>query len=442
MCICFASDSLAQATTLINNLKGYVLLDAFEIKNGKHFTADEVSAALKLGEVEALFVCHECQDELRFVNASLNRRAYFAHKSEAIVSAPCKFRIAEAKNTRASNKFDKSFSEADQKKMVRAINARALHYLFQYRKFFGAEQNLYLKAKGQSELITSGSGKEDFWHHHLNSMFNFHKDSFSNSQRMVNEYFFRYLTSKQKIRPKQDRHIFTEFHQVFSLAISAAYCLVKAASKHHNENRDIKRLSNTIKSFDFFSTAEADLRYCNQVFAVNIGDKKPKSYSDLACMLVSERFTKIVLDMDIRGFLMSPEDFIDSKNSDGKILGFVYVFTAPRHAVVMNPLNFGSRANIIKVGETRRFPEKRAEELSNGFLFEQYQVYDAVFTNARLTLEKMVLSELAQFTVAQKNEFFDYHPEKAMQLIRSQKRKAEDIGDPPNDKRNITNKKS
>lgn len=416
------------------------MLDAFEIKQGKLFTADEVSIALKFGKVEALFVCHECQDELRFVNGSINRRAYFAHKSEAILSAPCKFRISEAKNTRASNRFDKSFSAQDLNGLVKAINKHALHYMFQYRNFFGAERNVYQLAKKHSELITSG--KEDFWGHHLSSMFNLHKESFSNSQRMVNEYFFKYLTQKQKIKPKLDKHIITEFHQVFHLAISSAYSLVKAASKHHDDNKDLKILSNTMKKFDFFSSNEVNLGYCNQVFAANIGDKKPKNYSDLACMLVSERFTTIVLDMDIRGFLMSPEDFIDAKNSDGKIVGYVYVLTAPKYAVERNPLNLGSRTSIIKVGETRRFPEKRAEELSTGFLWEEYQVYNAVFTDARLTLETIVLSELAQFAVAQKNEFFDCHPEKAMTLIRSRKKIAEDIGDPPNDKRNIINKKS
>ncbi|MDB9834081.1 GIY-YIG nuclease family protein [Planktomarina temperata] len=414
------------------------MLDAFDLKQGKIFTAEEVSTALKFSSPIALFICHECQGELRFVNASSNRVAYFAHKSEAKVSAPCKFRITDTQNSSASVIFNKSFNERDLNGLVRAINKHALHYLFQYRHFFGAERNLYLKAKENSEVLTFD--REDFWRSYLDAMFTLHRSSFSDSNRMVNDYFFKYLTQKAKIRPFTEKHIITEFHQVFHLAVSAAYSLVTAASKNRPKLMELKILAKTIKNFDFFSSAEQDLGHCTKIFATNIGQTEPKNYSDLASMLIAERFTTIVLDMDIRGFLMSPEDFIDENNSNGRILGFVYVLVAPKYAVIQSPFNFGSK-DVIKVGETRRFPEKRAEELSTGFLFETWRVYDAQFTDSRLRLEEIVHSELAPYLIAKK-EFFDYPPGKAMKLIRDRRYLAEKMGDPAGDKRNIIRKSS
>ena len=373
---------------------------------------------------------------MSFVNASANRVAYFAHKSEAKVSAPCKFRITDSKSSSASVRFNKSFNERDLNGLVRAISKQALHYLFQYRHFFGAERSLYLEAKENSEPLTFD--RESFWSIHLNAMFTLHRGSFSDSNRMVNEYFFKYLTQKAKIRPLNEKHIITEFHQVFHLAVSAAYSLVMAASKNRPKSMELKILAKTIKKFDFFSSAEQDIGHCGKVFATNIGETKPKNYSDLASMLIAERFTMIVLDMDLRGFLMSPEDFIDDNNSNGKIYGFVYVLMAPKHAVIQSPLNFDFK-DVIKIGETRRFPEKRAEELSSGFLFEEYRVYDAQFTDSRLRLEEIVHSELAPHIIAKK-EFFDYPPGKAMKLIRDRKYLAEKMGDPAGDKRNIIRK--
>ena len=73
-------------------------------------------------------------------------------------------------------------------------------------------------------------------------MFTIHRSSFSDSNRMVNEYFFKYFTQKAKIRPLTEKHIITEFHQVFHLAVSAAYSLVTAASKKRPKINGIKNL--------------------------------------------------------------------------------------------------------------------------------------------------------------------------------------------------------
>ena len=141
-----------------------------------------------------------------------------------------------------------------------------------------------------------------------------------------------------------------------------------------------------------------------------------------------------MLDLDIRGFLIDPEQFMEGRKQDGKTWGFVYVLNAPSHAVQGHPLALTFKS-IVKVGETRRMPEKRADELSAGLLHERYTVFGAVYTNARLRLEEMIKAELHHCLVA-KEEFFDIHPKKALKKIRKLTDKAEVIGDPKGDKRN------
>ena len=411
------------------------MLDALDLYSCKLFKAEEVSVHLKKTELKALFVCHECQGEVKFIKESLNvkRRAYFAHRTEAKISDPCSLRVIDDNHgSKIFNKFDKSFNSDDLNGLIRAIDKSALHYLFQFRNFFGAERNLYLKAKQQSESIIRG--KEDLWIQYLNTMFSTHRTSFYQSKRNINEYFFKFLIHKSKVLPRPEQYITTEFHQVFHLAVSAAYKLVETAVKNWPSNQELKRLKNTIKRFDFFYDGHHNLSSSVDIFKQNLGDLQPINFSDLANMLIAERFVKIVLDMDIRGFLIDPSEFIDDKSQSTDIHGFVYVLIGPKYAITRNLLNDGNR-KIIKIGETRRIPEKRAEELSAGILWEEYKVYGAVYTSARLTLEKIVKDELHSHLVAKK-EYFDCSPSRAMNLIRQRRKKAEDIGDNPKDKRN------
>jgi hypothetical protein len=409
------------------------MLFAYDLKSGKEVTASDVSLLLLKDDLSAFFICPRCNDELRFVKKSANRVEYFAHKSEAKISAPCVYRIIDDRSSSGAKKFDKSFTPMDMNGLVRAISKEALHYLTEFRSFFGASKKAYHHAKENSKQISFN--REEFWVGQINQMFILHQTSFNVTNRKVNEYFFKYLIQKQKVRPHSENHIITEFHQILHLAIAAARSLVGNKAKADKENGDLKTLLSKIDNHDFWELSKSDATNCAQIFQHNIGNQDELNFSQLASLLVAERFVEIVMDLDIRGFLMDPEQFMGTKNNNGKILGFVYVLIAPTHAVQGHPLLL-KHNNIVKIGETRRIPEKRAEDLSAGLLAESYVVHNAVLTNARLKLEEIVHAELHDRLVA-KREFFDISPNEAIKLIRQRKKTAEEIGDDPNDKRNL-----
>lgn len=409
------------------------MLFGYDLKSDKEVTASDVSSLLLKGDLSAFFICPRCNDELRFVKKSSNRVEYFAHKSEAKISAPCVYRIMDDRSSAGAKKFDKSFTPKDMNGLVRAISKEALHYLTEFRNFFGASKKAYHNAKVNSKKISFN--REEFWVGHINEMFTLHQTSFNVTNRKVNEYFFKYLIQKQKVRPKPDKHIITEFHQILHLAIAAARSLVGDKVKADKVNGDLKILLSKIDNHDFWGQSNSDATKCARIFQHNIGEQNCLNFSQLASLLVAERFVEIVMDLDVRGFLMDPEQFMGTQNNKGKIWGFVYVLIAPTHAVKGHAL-FLKHNYIVKIGETRRIPEKRAEELSAGLLAESWVVHNAVLTNARLKLEEIVHAELHERLVAKK-EFFDVSPNEAIKLIRQRKRKAEEIGDDPNDKRNL-----
>jgi len=290
--------------------------------------------------------------------------------------------------------------------------------LTEFRNFFGADRRAYISAKNNSEYITFKRG--DFWSVQINQMFELHQSTFNITNRLVNEFFFQYLTRKQKISPSTERHIITEFHQILHLAIAAARNLVSQKAKADIDNKDLRILLNTIDGHDFFNRSNIDATKCAVTFKHNIGLHEEINFSQLASRLVAELFVEIVMDLDIRGFLMNPQNFMEGHNNNKAVWGFVYVFIAPTHAVQSHPMLLMHK-NIIKIGETRRFPEKRAQELSAGLLNENWTVHDAVLTKARLRLEEIVHAELSHKRVA-KNEFFDLSPYEAIKLIRQRRR--------------------
>ena len=338
----------------------------------------------------------------------------------------------DSRSTRATKAFDKSF--ADEKEMyglIQAINGDALRRLCEFRHYFGGERTFYLKVKESSERIISDV--EDDWVRYIQQMFKQRHD-LSGSAISINEVFLNFLVSKAKTRPKLKKYIETEFHQVFWVAVSAAYSLIELASKNYPDCSELKKLKHTFDTFKFDSPDSEELERCQQIFAANLGSVNPKNYSQLAVMLIAERFTQIVLEMDIRGFLMNPEKFIDKKSLNGIVPGYVYVLICPKHAVSEHPLNL-SKNEIIKIGQTKRVPSDRAGDLSQGLAWETFEVFGFVYTEARLTLEKFVKSELRLHLVA-KEEFFDCEPKYALWLIQNRKRDAEEEGDPVGDKRN------
>ena len=409
------------------------MLFAYDLKSGKEVAASDVTSLLVNDDLSAFFICPRCNDELRFVKKSANRVEYFAHKSEARISAPCVYRIIDDRSSAGAKKFDKSFTPKDMNGLVRAISKEALHYLTEFRSFFGANKKAYHRAKENSEKISFN--REEFWIEYINEMFNLHQTTFNVTNRKVNEYFFKYLTQKQKVRPHAEKHAITEFHQILHLAIAAARSLVSDKAKSNKINGDLNTLLSTIDRHDFFDQSNSDAANCARIFQRNIGEIGELNFSQLASRLVAERFVEIVMDLDIRGFLMDPAEFMKTQVNNGKIWGFVYVLIAPTHAVKGHPLLLRHKY-IVKIGETRRMPEKRAEELSAGLLTESWVVHNAVLTNARLKLEEIVHAELHDRLVAKK-EFFDMSPNEAIKLIRQRKWKAEQIGDDPFDKRNL-----
>jgi len=414
------------------------MLDALDLRNGKLFTADEISTFLAVDDLNAQFICPECHCDVGHVKASSKHVSYFFHKTEFRTSHSCSRRMKEdSRSTRATKAFDKSF--ADEKEMyglIQAINGDALRRLCEFRHYFGGERTFYLKVKESSERIISDV--EDDWVRYIQQMFKQRHD-LSGSAISINEVFLNFLVSKAKTRPKLKKYIETEFHQVFWVAVSAAYSLIELASKNYPDCSELKKLKHTFDTFKFDSPDSEELERCQQIFAANLGSVNPKNYSQLAVMLIAERFTQIVLEMDIRGFLMNPEKFIDKKSLNGIVPGYVYVLICPKHAVSEHPLNL-SKNEIIKIGQTKRVPSDRAGDLSQGLAWETFEVFGFVYTEARLTLEKFVKSELRLHLVA-KEEFFDCEPKYALWLIQNRKRDAEEEGDPVGDKRNRIDQK-
>jgi len=103
------------------------MLFAYDLKSGQEVLASDISNLLSIQKVSALFICPRCQDELRFVNKSANRVEYFAHKSEAKISAPCVYRIIDDRGSTGAKKFDKSFSNKDMHGLVRLLIKK--HYI-------------------------------------------------------------------------------------------------------------------------------------------------------------------------------------------------------------------------------------------------------------------------------------------------------------------------
>ena len=210
------------------------MLDALDLRNGKLFTADKISKFLEVDDLTSQFICPECQCDVGHVKASSKHVSYFYHKTEFRTSHSCSRRMKEEnKSTKATKTFDKSF--ADEKEMyslIQAINENALRRLCEFRHYFGGERSFYLKVKESSERIISGF--EDDWVRYIQQMFKQRHD-LSGSAISINEVFFKFLVSKAKTRPQAKKYVKTEFHQVFWVAVSAAYSLIESKSNNYPE---------------------------------------------------------------------------------------------------------------------------------------------------------------------------------------------------------------
>jgi len=411
---------------------------AFDFYSGKELRAEDAEELRKRSKNDTQkvrlipFACTECGDDASLVSGSGNLRPHFRHATPHVRADPCSLRVIEADSRkRVHKKFIKDYDNMKEKEvLLRAINKSVIHYLSEARDFFGGDKNVYFRVKESGHSIIFK--KEMIWKDCLTQMRDFHVQTFRDSKRHINEVFFKTLLHEGKMKPHETEYKSTIFHQIFFIAVSSAAKLTEKKIKYFPHILPLKELQKTIHNFDFFKDIDSEDFFkddkqnvddCRKVFEKNIGNSTILNFSDMARLLIAERFTKIILELDILGFLLNPEEFY--KKND---VGFVYLLKAPPWAVDLSPSNKGGKP-VVKVGQTQRLPEDRANELSQGLLWDKYEVIYFRCTQYFTQVEKNVLKILKDegYSVA-KNEYFDVPRGKAIKLINNTIDKFENEG--------------
>lgn len=411
---------------------------AFDFYSGKELRAEDAEELRKRSKNDTPkrrlmpFACTECGDDASLVSGSGNLRPHFRHATPHVRADPCSLRVIEADSTkRAHKKFIKDYDNMEEiEVLLRAINKQVIHYLSKARDFFGGDEEVYHRVKKNGQHIIFE--RESIWWECITEMRDLHLQTFRDSKRHINEVFFKTLLHQGKMKPHETEYKTTIFHQIFFIAVSSAAKLTEKKLKFSPDNLPLKELQKTIHNFDFFKDIDSEdfkkkdnqnVDDCRKVFEINIGNSTILNFSDMARLLIAERFTKIILELDILEFLLNPEKFF--KKND---VGFVYLLKAPPWEVDLSPSNKGGNP-IVKVGQTQRLPDDRANELSQGMLWDKWKVIYFRCTQYFTQVEKNVLKILKDegYSVA-KNEYFDVPRGKAIKLINTTTEKFENEG--------------